>query len=300
MSEAPKPATETDSTGRRASDAMALRFKPEALAPSPAPADEAPPEAEMETIDLDVPLPGDAHDDLGSESGQAERAPAQLSTGQRQHRLLLAKFMKSFADYAARDELTRIDIGDLKRGDVVVIRTVVGSIYLSVLDRINARRGQAGQILCQCRYDLGDQCTLVHSASIALPICSNRHVIVGPDGGRRNASRRLRLESAATLPPQVDNLLNEHFFTSLAIYAHPNPERLRPIDVWRRIAPVFVVTGRGVRWLFGALWRVIQENNRREREKKARRDEAERQRLAAKLAAREAKRAAREAAKRNP
>lgn len=278
---------------RRAADAMPLRFKQEDTAASP----EGHDAAEVETIDLDVaPPPGGAsHDDVGD-----ERTVVALTPEQRLHRTQLAKFMKTFSEYAVRAPLTRIDIEDVKRGDVVSIKTIVGTVYLEIVDRLKARRGSAGQILCRCRYDLGDQCTLVHMASVELPLCSHKQLIASADGTMRPASRKLRFASQVEVPAHVLKLLDERFITELAVHSNPTRERFRPIDAWRAVAPVVLGVLRGIRWLALKLVELVRENNRREREKKAQREAEAKRRKEARAQEKAARQAARDAGKRKP
>lgn len=262
MAAAAPPPDSEQSASRRATDAMVLKFN-EARLRSAAPADFA--EGEVETIDLDSVLPP------GSDA-QPYKAAAQtpeLTPEQKKLRLQLVKFKQSFDEFTVQRGLSRLDIDSVKRGDVIEIKTVVGSIYLRLLDRIRGEQAGAGEILCECRYDLGDQCDLAHAASIQLPLCSHKHVITAADGSQRLASRALKISSEAELPPQVTKLLHEHFFTELILYANPQPEKLRLLDIGRWLLRIAL-----------KIKSIIDENNRREREKeeaKRRRKEEKRQ-----------------------
>ena len=283
----PQPESKA-AASRRAADAMALKFRDKKLkaievARHPAT------DGEVETINMDSLLPpGSDHDFETAEA--AEAPPAPLTPEQRRHRLELMSFRKSFADFAVGEPRTRVAIDDLKRGDVLQIKTIVGSIFLRIVDRLREQGTQAGEILCECHYDLGEQCSLAHAASIALPICTREHVITGADGAQRLASRRLKMSSEAELPPQIGKLLDERFFIELLLYASPQAEKLRPIDLWRALARTLLKAFRLLGWAFSKIKSWIEENNRVEREKKEKKAEAKRQKQAARQAARDARR----------
>ncbi|HEY5762315.1 MAG TPA: hypothetical protein VIS73_03825, partial [Rhodocyclaceae bacterium] len=173
---------------RRAADAMALKFaesrlKKVCVARHPVA------EGEDETIYIDAaPPPGG---DIATTA--TEPPPSPLTPAQRKHRLDLIAFRKSFAEFPGGEPRSQVAIGDLKRGDVLRIRTIVGNVFLRIVDRIREHGSHAGEILCECHYDLGDQCNPAHAASITLPICSKDHVITGADGTQRQASRKLKI-----------------------------------------------------------------------------------------------------------
>lgn len=228
----------TEHPERRASDALPTHFASEALAKigltHPAFAD-----AEIETIDMDAALPGGhahEHDEQFQPAAVASQ-PAPLDKEQNKARLLIAKFKGSLDEFAI-SQVTRVGIDDIKRGDVVEIKTIVGSVYLSIVDRIKGLAGDIGEVLCECRYDLPNQAIEVHTASIILPVCTKNHVITNPDGSQRKASRALKITTAIELPDQVRNLLRENFFVDIRIFANPQKEKLRPIDVVRGIQRV--------------------------------------------------------------
>ncbi|HEY5762259.1 MAG TPA: hypothetical protein VIS73_03540, partial [Rhodocyclaceae bacterium] len=219
-----------------------------------------------------------------------EPPPAPLTPAQRKHRLELMAFRKSFADFPAGAPRSRVAIDDLKRGDVLRIRTIVGNVFLRIVDRIREHGSHAGEILCECHYDLGGQCNPAHAASVTLPICSKDQVITGADGTQRQASRKLKIRSETELPPQLGKLLDERFFLELVIYGNPQAEKLRPVDVWRAVARILLKAARLVWRGLLKIKALIDENNRREREKKEQKAAAQRQRQEAKKAAREARR----------
>lgn len=220
----------TNRPERRASDALPSHFANEALDridhAHPAFAD-----AHIESIDLDAVLPpGHGHDD------DEHFAPAATLPDREENkaRLEIVRFKGSLNEFAV-SKVTRVDISDIKRGDVIAIKTIVGSIYFRILDRIKGVSAGAGEILCECRYDLPNQYSLIHGASIVLPVCTKSHVITNPDGSQRKASRALKMVANTELPEQVKNLLRESFFVEMQIYATPQQEKLRPVDVVRGI-----------------------------------------------------------------
>lgn len=193
-------------------------------------------DAQIEMIDMDAALPaghGHEHDDHFEPAASHDRT-APLDKEQNRARLQFTRF-KGTLDGFEISQVTRVDISNIKRGDVIQIKTFVGSIYISVIDRIKGISGEIGEILCECRYDLPNQWTLIHAASIILPMCSKEHVITNPNGRQRKASRALKMTTNTELPDQVKNLLRENFFSEIRIYATPQKERLRPIDVVRGI-----------------------------------------------------------------
>lgn len=217
---------------RRAADAMPAHFPAEALSASllahPAFAD-----AQIEAIDMDVALPPGHHDhDDQFPAEPTAKAPTPIDKEQHKARLEIAKFKGSLDDFKV-SPVTQVNISNIKRGDVIEIRTIVGSIFFRVIDRIKGLAAGAGEVLCECRYDLQNQWTLVHAASIILPVCTKNHVITNPDGSQRMASRALKMTANIELPDQVRNLLRESFFVEMKIYATPQKERLRPVDVVR-------------------------------------------------------------------
>lgn len=220
---------------RRAEDATALRFG-EAEIKSVAPAHPSFVEGVIETIDMDEVLPHGSEHDFHEEAPLAARARSPLTPEQKKQRLQLGMFRQTFEDFAVVGGLTRIGIADIKRGDVVEIRTIVGKIYLRIVDRIRGEREDIGQILCECHYDLSDKGCLSHAASIQLPFCANSFVITNPDGSKRQACRKLKLTTDSELPPHIANLLSERFFLEMTIYVNPKSERLRPVDVLRWVA----------------------------------------------------------------
>jgi hypothetical protein len=256
MTAAPPLPPPEQTAGRRASDATALKFK-EAELNSMALLQASFPEGEVETIDMNGMLPRGSDDDFhatASTSGPVIPAP---TPEQKKLRTQLATLKQSFKEFELANHLSRVDISDIKRGDVVAIKTVVGNIYLRIIDRIKGEKAGAGEILCECHYDLSDQVNLAHAASIQLPICASSHAITNPDGSTRLAGRKLKMSTGVTLPAHVSNLLHERFFVEITIYANPQPEKFRFIDLGRWIA------GIGLK-----LKAVIDENNRIERQKK--------------------------------
>lgn len=186
-------------------------------------------ENDIETIDMDSVLPpghGDFQNTLQNNLHQ------QLNPEQSRDRIPLVKFKQTFSHFAVTST-SQVTASNIKRGDVAEIKTIVGSVYVRILDRIQGVQGIAGEILCECRYDLPDQWRLVHAASITLPVCTKRHVIENPDGSRRFACRALKITTDQELPERVKNLLSETFFTEILIYSNPQPERLRLIDLLR-------------------------------------------------------------------
>lgn len=217
---------------RRATDRVPQQFDGDALGRitqlHPAFAD-----AQIETIDMDAALPP-GHEQDESLAGSTQSAPQSIDRELNKARLQLVKFRGSLADFEVTS-VTRVAIDDVKRGDVVEIRTIVGSLYLSIIDRIRGLAPDAGEILCQCRYDLPNQWALAHGASIILPVCTKSHLITHPDGTQRMASRALKILANAELPEQVKSLMRENFFVEIRIYANPQKEKLRPIDVIRAV-----------------------------------------------------------------
>lgn len=221
----------TDHPERRATDAQPEQFDDDALGrvvqTFPAFA-----EGQVETIDMDAALPpghGDAE-----ELAPALRAAAPVDKAQQQARMQLARFKGSLADFEMTP-FTRVAIDDVKRGDVVEIRTIVGSIYLLIVDRIPGLVPDSGEILCECRYDLPGQWALTHAASVLLPVCAKSHVVQRADGSARLASRNLKMKTATELPERVRSLLRENFFVEIRLHANPRKERLRPIDLFRAL-----------------------------------------------------------------
>lgn len=218
--------TSSEHPERRASDAAPGYFTNATLTLAAFP-HEAFDGAHVESIDLDATLPP------GHDHGEQFRPTAAAADKEQlKARLQVSRFKGAFDDFDT-SLLTRVGISDVRRGDVIAIQTIVGTVYFRVVDRIRGVVGDSGEILCECRYDLPDQWSLVHSASIVLPICTKDHVIVNPDGSRRNASRALKMSTDAELPEQVRSLMRESFFTGITVHATPQKERLRPIDVFR-------------------------------------------------------------------
>lgn len=223
---------------RRAADAIPMQFGGDALNmiehSHPAFAD-----AQIETIDMDVALPaglGQEHDE-NFQPAAARGTTAPLGMEQNRARLQIARFKGSLDEFEVL-QVTQVNMTNIKRGDVIQIKTFIGSIYFSVIDRIKGVSAGTGEILCECRYDLPDQWTLVHAASVILPVCTKDHVITNPDGSQRKASRALKIASGTELPDQITKLLRENFFVEIRIHATPRKERLRPIDVVRGIKRV--------------------------------------------------------------
>jgi hypothetical protein len=218
---------------RRVTDALPQHFEGDALARL-AKAHPAFDEAQIESIDMDAVLPvGHEPDDEVSPSS-APAAPAALDSEQSKARQLFARFRVALADFDMTT-VTRVDADMVKRGDVIEIRTFAGSVYLVIVDRILGIAAGAGEILCECRYDLQNQRLPVHAASVILPVCTKNHVITTADGTQRKASRALKMTAAIALPDEVTKLLRENFFNEIRLYANPQPERLRPVDVVRGI-----------------------------------------------------------------
>ncbi|HRE18495.1 MAG TPA: hypothetical protein PLW86_15740 [Rhodocyclaceae bacterium] len=244
--------TEHQHPERRATDVMQPHFAGQALK-GVHPAHAALAEAEVETIDMDAVLPpGHVHH-------HDDRPPpvSALSAEQKKGQLQLVKFKQIFDEFEAR-QVSQVTIDTIKRGDVIQIKTIVGSVYIRVVDRLRGNAPGAGEILGECRYDLQDQWALSHGASITVPFCTKDHRIEQADGTTRYASRALKMTQEEKLPEQVSNLLRESFFTEIHIHANPEREKLRLIDVGRWMLRM----GRKVKG-----W--IDENNRREREKRA-------------------------------
>ena len=261
ITEAP-PETPESTSGRRASDTTALKFK-EAELKSFALLQKALAEGDVETINLDeILLPGGSEDDFPQAASSPGLSASALTPEQKMARLQLALFKQSFASFELVRHLTQVTVADIKRGDVVAIETIVGSVYLRVVDRIKAVVAGTGEILCECHYDLSDQCSLVHVASIQLPVCTRAHVVTGPDGTQRLASRQLKISTDVTLPPQVSMILHERSFVDISIYANPQSEKLRFVDF-----------GRWIVRMGGRLKAIVVANNQFEREKKRKKEE---------------------------
>lgn len=244
---------------RRAADAMLLKFEHSALkAMLPAGTEIS----DIETIDMDSVLPP-GNDDF--RIIPSTHAHPTLNPEQNRERIRIVKFKQGFENYEINTKLSQVNILTVKRGDVVEIKTIVGSIFLRILDRIKGEHPGIGEILCECRYDLMDQWALVHAASITLPVCTKHHVIENADGSRRFASRALKMKTEEDLPENIKSLLSEKFFTEIVLYSNPAPEKFRFVDV--------------MRWLMRVARKikaVIEENNRMEREKKERKEEEKR------------------------
>ena len=255
------------SNGRRASDTDALKFK-EAELKSFALFQKAIAEGDVETINLDeVLLPGGSEDDFPQTASSPGSSAVELTPEQKTARLQLALFKKSIESFTLVRHLTQVTMAEIKRGDVVAIETIVGRVYLRVIDRIKAVMVGAGEILCECHYDLGDQCSLIHAASIQLPVCTRAHVVTGPEGSQRFASRQLKMSTDITLPSQVSMILHERSFVEISIYLNPQPEKIRLVDFGRWVVRM------GLR-----LKAIIVANNQFEREKKWKKEEERRRR----------------------
>jgi hypothetical protein len=254
---------------RRATDAAALKFR-ESEIKAMARQRAALADVDVETIDMDGNLPRGNTDDAPTQASASAPANLPLTAEQRKIRLQLVTFKHSLDTFGDANPLTRVGISDIKRGDVIAIDTIVGCVYLQIIDRIKGVRKDTGEILCECHYDLPDQHVPKHAASIQLPICTKNFLINNPDGSTRLASRKLKMSTDAVLPPHVSNLLDERFFAGMAIYANPQPDSARPID----LARWFIRTGLKLKAL-------IDENNRREKEKQAQKEEQRRLKKAA-------------------
>lgn len=266
------PSDTPQAASRRATDTMPLKFKGAVLKASAFP-EHLPADHEFEVINIDAVLPHGSHHDFKSGAASPASSRTSLTPEERAHQLQLIAFKRYFAEFAFTEGLSRIDIGDLKRGDVVVIKTIVGGIYFRIVDRIKGLRSRAGQILCECYYELGDPANITHTASIELPVCTNRHVIQGADGSKRLASRKLKMTTAAELSAKLDTLLDERFIVDIGIYSNPQPEKLRVVDGARWLARMAMQMGQGIAWVFGKIKALIDENNRHEEEKKQRQAE---------------------------
>ncbi len=190
---------------------------------------------------MDAALPpghGHEHDDH-FQPEPPSGAAATIDKEQNRARLQFTRFKGTLEDFEI-SQVTQVNISNIKRGDVIQVKTFAGSIYIKVIDRIKGLKAGIGEILCECRYDLPNQWTLIHAASIILPMCTKDHVITNPDGSQRKASRALKIVTSTELPDQVKNLLRENFFSEIRIYATPEKERLRPIDVLRSIKHVLL------------------------------------------------------------
>lgn len=248
--------------GRRAADTLGLSFRGaerKSVELKTPVADD-----EVEIINLDEVLPPGSDEDFRHDPSVDAPPRSPLTPELRKQQIQLATLKRSFEEFKVTEHLSWINISDIKRGDVLAIKTIVGCVYLQVIERIKG--AGAGEALCECHYDLGDQSVPAHVASIQLPICARNHLIANPDGSKRQASRKLKMVTEAILPPHLGTLLQEQFFVEIMIHAHPQPERLRFIDLWRGIARVFY-------WIKA----VIEKNNRIEREKKQRKEEEKRQ-----------------------
>lgn len=266
------PSDIPQAASRRATDSMPLKFKGALLKTSTFP-ENLSADHEFEIINIDAVLPHGSEHEFKSGAASTESPRTSLTPEQRAHQLQLLAFKKYFAEFAFTEGLSRIDIDDLKRGDVVVIKTIVGAVYFRIVDRIKGLRSRAGQILCECYYELGDPANITHTASIELPICTNRHVIQGADGSKRLASRKLKMTTQAELPAKLDTLLDERFFVAIGIYSNPQPEKLRAVDGARWLARMAIQMGQGIAWVLRKIKTLIDENNRREEEKKQRQAE---------------------------
>lgn len=265
--------------GRRATDATALKFKESEIA-SMARHRAALADGEVETIDMDGMLPGGHADDAHAHASASRPVSPPLTAEQKKIRLQLVTFKHSLEGFEVTEALPRVGIADIKRGDVIAIETIVGPLYLQIIDRIKGVRKDTGEILCECHYDLHEQHIPKHAASIQLPICSKNFLISNPDGSTRLASRKLKMRTDTELPSHVSSLLDERFFGSLTVHATPQPDKLRPIDLARGVIRLAL-------WFKG----LIDEHNQLEREKQARKEEERRQKKAARQQAIEAKKA---------
>ncbi|MBS1197067.1 MAG: hypothetical protein H6R18_852 [Proteobacteria bacterium] len=232
-------------------------------------------ESDIETIDMDSILPP-GHDEYQPRS--SARTHPTLSLEQNRERIRIVKFKQSFENYELTTRLTQVNYSSIKRGDIIEIKTIVGSMFFRILDRIRGEKAGIGEILCECHYDLMDQWSLVHAASITLPVCTKQHVIENADGSKRFACRSLKMQTEEELPENIRTLLSEKFFTEIVHYINPVPEKLRFIDV--------------ARWMMRVARKIkaiIEENNRKEREKKLQRQEMKRQKAEEKQRKREEK-----------
>ena len=243
-------------TGRRAADTIALKFK-EADLKSAAQLQHAYEEGEIEIINFDQVTPGGDVDDLQQAALPSTPSAPSLTREQIKARVHLAQFKQSFESFDLVSNLLVVTIADIKRGDVIAIKTIVGTIYLNVLDRIKGMVAGTGEALCECHYDLGDKCNMVHTASAQLPICTRTFTITNSDGVKRCANRQLKLVTDVTLPAHVTEILHERFFVGISIYANPQREKPRLVDLGR--------------WLIRSSLRfkaIIEANNQYEREKR--------------------------------
>ncbi|MFZ2267702.1 MAG: hypothetical protein WAV95_09000 [Azonexus sp.] len=240
--------------------------------------------ADIETIDMNENLPRGNLDEVQAHASASAPVAPPLTAEQRKIRLQLVTFKNSLDAFGEAQSLPGIGISDIKRGDVIAIETIVGRVYLHVVDRIKGVQRESGEILCECHYDLQGQYIPKHAASIQLPICSKNFVIINPDGSTRLASRKLKMSTDAVLPVHVVNLLDERFFGSIAVHASEHPDKLRLIDLARWV----IRMGLKLKALIG-------ENNRREREKRAQKEEQRELKNAARQQETEAKRQAAEA-----
>lgn len=254
---------------RRATDATALKFKESEIA-SMARHRAALVDGEIETIDMNGVLPRGSTDDAQAHASTSGPAHSPLTAEQRKLRLQLVTFKHSLDAFEVTNPILRVGIADIKRGDVIAIGTIVGHLYLHIIDRIKGVQKDTGEILCECHYDLHEQHIPKHAASIQLPICSKNFVVINPDGSTRLASRKLKMSTDAELPLHVGKLLDERFFGSIVIHANPQPEKLRLIDPARWIIRMTL-----------KLKALIDKYNRLEREKQAQKEEQRQQKEAA-------------------
>ena len=246
---------------RRVTDTAVLPFA-EAKIKSVVPFAHAFEDGEIEVINLDVAAPGGNADDFEQKDSPPSQTPSTLTREQIKARVLLSQFKQSFESFDQGDHLMQVTMTEVKRGDVIAIKTIVGVVYLSIRDRIKGLVAGTGEILCECHYDLGDRCDLVHAASIQLPICTRTFTILTPDGNKRNASRQLKMRTDAELPAHVMDILHERFFVEISIYANPKPEKPRLVDF-----------GRWLLRIFHRMKAAIEANNQREREKKLKKEQ---------------------------
>lgn len=259
---------------RRATDAMLLKFEQSALK-AILPAGTEISESDIETIDMDSILPPGHEEET---SKHAATARPVLNPEQNRERIRIVKFKQSFEDFEITTRLTQVSILNIKRGDIIEIKTIVGSLFFRIVDRIKGEHPGIGEILCECRYDLMDQWALAHAASITLPVCTKHHVIVNPDGTRRFASRSLKIKTEQELPERVKSLMHESFFTEIVLYSNPVAEKWRFIDFMRWLMRI----GRKIK-------AIVDENNRKEREKEQKKQEIKRLKAEEKLRKKEEK-----------
>ena len=251
---------------RRATDTGSLKFGA-AHIKSTAQIHPAFQEGDIEVINLDLTAPGGDLDDFEPRESAPKPSTSALTREQIKARVLLSQFKQTFESFDQIDHLTQVTMNDIKRGDVIAIKTIVGTVYLNIRDRIKGRLAGTGEILCQCHYDLGDRCDLVHAASIQLPICTRTFTITMADGNKRCASRQLKIHTDVTLPPHVSEILHERFFVGISIFSNPEREKPRLVDFGRWLVRLFL-----------RIKAAIQANNQYEREKKLKKEQ-ERQRI---------------------